>query len=279
MRKGMAAIPMPIVMGMVAGIFLPFGLNIISAFQDALWIAFSMVAAFVAVSTIPALARSFPPVLGALIVGILVTMSTGNVGLNQPLTISVVRPNLYVPTLSVQALLELVVPLAVTVVGIHNAQGFAILKSAGYDPPVNTLTVACGVGSLFFGIVGSVPTCVTGPVNAILNSSGAKDRRFIGGVVFGVLMLLVGLFAPVVTQLGLALPAAFIGILGGLAMIRVLQNALTAAFGARVPLGALVTFMVTISDLTILNIGSAFWGLVFGFATSWLVERDDLSRP
>ncbi len=277
-RKGMAAIPMPIVMGMVSGVFLPFCLNIISAFQEALWIALFMVLVFVVLLAVPTVERSFPPVLGALIVGILVTVSTGHLDLDRPLTLSVAMPNLYVPTFSIQSLLELVIPLAITVVGIHNAQGFTILKAAGYKPPVNTLTVACGVGTLFSGIFGAPPSCVTGPVNAILNSSGLTDHRYIGGIVFGVLILLFGLLAPVVAQLGLVLPTAFIGMLGGLAMIRVLQNSMSAAFGLRFPLGALVTFIVTVSDVTILDIGSAFWGLVFGFTTSWLMERDDLRR-
>ena len=43
----MATIPMPIVMAMVAGVFLPFGLNIISAFGEATTMAIAMVVAFV----------------------------------------------------------------------------------------------------------------------------------------------------------------------------------------------------------------------------------------
>ena len=43
--------------------------------------------------------------------------------------------------------------------------------------------------------------------------------------------------------------------------------------------GALVTFLVSISDLSILNIGSAFWGLLAGLAVSWAVERNDFGDP
>jgi benzoate membrane transport protein len=32
---------------------------------------------------------------------------------------------------------------------------------------------------------------------------------------------------------------------------------------------------VTVADLPLLNIGAAFWGLVFGIAISWLLERAD----
>jgi benzoate membrane transport protein len=189
-----------------------------------------------------------------------------------------VSPNLYVPEFSLQALAELVIPLSLTVIAIQNAQGITILRVAGYQPPVNTLTFACGVGSLAFGIVGSVPTCVTGPANAIINSAGKVADRYLGGVTFGVLMLLFGLFAPLTLGFALALPSAFILLLGGLAMLRVLQSAFATAFGGGFSLGALVAFIVTVSDVTIFNVGAAFWGLVFGFAAAWLFEREDFQK-
>jgi len=40
-------------------------------------------------------------------------------------------------------------------------------------------------------------------------------------------------------------------------------------------LGALVTFLVTVADVPILNIGAPFWGLVFGYCASRLLERSD----
>ena len=271
----MSAIPMPIVMGMVAGVFLPLGLNVVLAFGQAFWLAFWMVAAFVMASIAPGRARNFPPVLAALVVGALVAAITDNIHFDEPLRLAFAEPKLYRPALSIQAMLELVLPLAVTVIGIQNAQGFFILRSAGYEPPQNVLTIACGLGSLAFGALGSVPTCVTGPANAILNASGLREHRYLGAVVFGILMALFGLFAPVTTSLGLALPAAFIGMLGGLALLGVLQNTFVSAFTGQFTLGALISFLVTISDVTILNIGAAFWGLAFGCAVSWLFEAKD----
>ena len=43
----------------------------------------------------------------------------------------------------------------------------------------------------------------------------------------------------------------------------------------RFGLGALVTFLVTVADIPILNIGAPFWGLVFGYGASRLLERSD----
>jgi len=270
--KIMNAIPLPVVMGMVAGVFLPLAVRIVTAFEEAAVIALVTLVAFVAISLAPAFARVFPPVLGALAAGAAATVATGSYQLQAPLAWSVVEPVFYAPAFSLQACFELVVPLAVTVVGIQNAQGFAILRDAKFDPPANMLTLACGIGSLAAAAVGSVSTCVTGPVNGILNSSGERDLRYVGGLVFGVLMILFAVFSPVATSLALAMPAAFIGMLGGLALLRVLQGAFATAFGSRFQLGALVAFMVTVSGISIFNIGAAFWGLVFGYLTSAVLE-------
>ena len=57
--------------------------------------------------------------------------------------------------------------------------------------------------------------------------------------------------------------------------MRVLQAAFTVSFGGGFTLGALVSFLVTLNGQTLFNIGAPFWGLVFGFAVSWLLERKD----
>jgi benzoate membrane transport protein len=277
-RKVMGWVPMPIVMGMVSAVFLPFGLKIVTGFADDFWIALAVVVAFFVTSAVPHFARVLPPVMAALVVGALAILITGHVNFTEPFRFALVEPKLFAPAFSVQAMLELVIPLTVTVIGIQNSQGFAILIANDYRPPMNALTAVCGIGSLAFALVGSVPTCVTGPSNAIMCTSGTKDQHFVAGMIYGVLLFVFGIFAPVATALGLALPIAFIGVLGGLAMLRVLQASLVTAFGGELSLGALATFLVTISGITIFNIGAAFWGLVFGVATSWLLEREALRK-
>nr|MBP6816901.1 benzoate/H(+) symporter BenE family transporter [Burkholderiaceae bacterium] len=81
-----------------------------------------------------------------------------------------------------------------------------------------------------------------------------------------------GLLSPLFTGAMLATPPAFIATLAGLAMLRVLQTAFTTAFSGPYSLGALVTFVVTVADIPMLNIGAAFWGLLAGFAVSRLLE-------
>ena len=102
--------------------------------------------------------------------------------------------------------------------------------------------------------------------------------RWAGGIVFGLLMILFGLFSPVAADLGLALPPAFIVMLGGLAMLPVLQQAFLAAFKGQCPTGALVCFLVTVAGDSLLNVGAAFWGLVAGCLVSLVLERDAFLR-
>jgi benzoate membrane transport protein len=274
-RRAMEAVPMPIVMGMVAGVFLRFGLDLVYAIRDDFWIAAPMAAAFLALSASARLGRVMPPLIGAMIVGGALVAALGRFDPAGAEGWGLVRPNLYVPAFSWQAMLELVVPLAITVLVVQNGQGIAVLRAAGHSPPINAVAAACGAGSIVTAFVGSVSTCLTGPVNAIISASGDPRRHYTAGILVGILALGFGLASPVFVGLMLATPKAFIAALAGLAMLRVLQTAFAISFRERFTLGALVTFLVTVADVAILNIGAPFWGLVFGFAASWLLERGD----
>ncbi len=274
-KRAMDAVPMPIVMGMVAGVFLRFGLNLVYAVRDDFRVAAPMIAAFIAFSAAPRLARAVPPLIAALAAGAVAVALTGKFSPAAGPIFAWAHPNLYAPVFSLRAMIELVVPLAITVLVVQNGQGIAVLRAAGHAPPINAITAACGAGSMLAGLVGAVSTCLTGPVNAIISGSGEKRRHYTGGLAVGVLALAFGALSPLFTRLLLATPGSFIAALAGLAMLRVLQTAFGVAFRERFSLGALVTFLVTVADVTILNIGAPFWGLLLGFAASWLLERGD----
>ena len=277
-RRCTEAAPMPIVMAMVAGVFLRFGTGLVHAVRDDFAIAAPMVLVFVFLSYATRVARFLPPVLGALLTGVVATLWAGNAHLHGDQLLQLTLPTVYAPAFSWQAMVELVVPLAITVLVVQNGQGFAVLKAAGHKPPIDAIASACGASSMVTAFFGSVSSCLTGPVNAIISSSGEKERHYTAGVFVGVLALAFGALSPLFVRLLLSTPPAFIAVLGGLAMLRVLQTAFGVAFGGKFALGALVTFLVTVSDVTLFNVGAAFWALVIGFAVSWLLERGDFRR-
>jgi benzoate membrane transport protein len=276
MRRAMSLVPMPIVMAMVAGVFLRFGTDLVGALADDVAIALPMLAAFLLLSAWPALGRWLPPMIGVLLAGAVAVALSGRFDAGPDPLQGLAAPMLQLPRWSWQAMLELVVPLAITVLVVQNGQGVAVLRNAGHAPPVNAITIGCGLFSMAAALVGTVSTCLAGPTNAILSSSGERERHYAGAIVVAVLAIVFGLFAPLFTGLMLAAPPAFIAMLAGLAMLRVLQSAFVTAFSARFSLGALVTFVVTVADRGLLNIGAAFWGLLAGVAVSWLLERGDV---
>src|SRR5262245_31195807 len=146
-RRAMEAIPMPIVMAMVAGVFLRFGIDLVRAFFNGLWIALPMTAAFLVLTLRPRLGRVVPPLIGALAVGAVAVVILGEFRPRPGPLFAFASPNLYWPQLSLPALVELVIPLAVTVLAAQNAQGIAILTAAGHRPPINGITAICGAGS------------------------------------------------------------------------------------------------------------------------------------
>ena len=277
-RRAMAAVPMPIVMAMVAGVFLRFGIDLVLAFGDAFWIAAPMVAAFFVLATLPKLGRVLPPLIGALIVGAIAIGWLGSFTPPEGALFALAQPNIYAPQFSWPAMVELVVPLAITVLVVQNGQGIAVLTARGHQPPVNAITVGCGIGSLLAGLVGSVSTCLTGPTNAIVASSGETHRHYTAAFFLCLMAIAFGLMAPFFTRLLLATPPAFIATLAGLAMLRVLQTAFQASFRKKFSFGALICFLVTVADVPIWRIGAPFWGLVLGLAASYLLERDDLKQ-
>ena len=290
-RRLMAAIPMAIVMGMVAGVFLRFGTDLVNAVRDDWQVAVPMITVFLVLSAWPPAGRRLPPLIGALLLGTVLVVAGIGVNGAQPAPATgalaaaasdaagwFAAPLLQLPVFSLQALVELVVPLAITVLIVQNGQGIAVLAAAGHQTPVNAVTAACGAMSILTGLVGTVSTCLTGPTNALIASSGEPARHYAAGVVVGLLALAFGLLSPLFTRLMLSTPPAFIATLAGLAMLRVLQSAFVIAFKDRFSLGALVAFVVTVAGVPVAGIGAPFWGLVFGFGASALLERGDFKR-
>lgn len=276
-RKIMARLPMPIVMAMVAGVFLQFGLDLVFALHDGLAIAGPMVASFLILSVWRPAGRLIPPLIGALAIGVVAVAITGDFAPTDSGNI-IAHPVFQAAAFSWPAMIELVVPLAITVLAAQNAQGFAVLEVAGHRPPVNAVTIACGAGSILTAATGSVSTCLTGPTNAILASGGERQYHYGAAVLVSLLALMFGLFSPLFIRYMLATPGAFIAALAGLALLPVLQRSFIASFKGAFTMGALVTFLVTVSGLSIFSIGAPFWGLVFGYAASWALERDDFKE-
>lgn len=268
----MAVLPPTIVMAMVAGIFLRFGLDLIDASVTDPLIALPMVIVFVALSMSPRIASIAPPVAVAAVVGTIVAITSGKLapGILDNGIIS--RPVFTAPEFSFAAIMELVVPLAITVVIVQNGQGVAVLKAAGHRPGVNLAAAASGLWSLPMALIGNITTCLTGPTNALIVAGAKSHRHYTAAMVTAIGAIIVGLFSPTFVGFMLAMPISFIAALAGIAMLTPLKNAFIAGFSGDYSTGALVCFLVTVSEISILGITAPFWGIVFGWLVGWLLD-------
>jgi benzoate membrane transport protein len=276
-RRVMQLIPMPIVMAMVAGVFLKFAIDIIRSLHGDFAVAGAMVVTFFALTILPKLARFMPPIIGALLAGVIVALIAGRFVGADIGSLAIAKPVFTVPVFSALAMIELVIPLAITIIFVQHGQGLAVLTQAGHPPPLSAVTIMAGIGGLLSAMVGAVGTALTGPTNGLVTSTGPKERHYATAIVTAVIAIAFGLLAPTFTRLMLAAPKELIMTLGGLAMLRVLLGAFTAAFKGPFAFGAMICFVVTVADKPVLSIGAAFWGLVSGIIISMMLERADFN--
>jgi benzoate membrane transport protein len=275
-KKVMRFLPMPVMMGMVSGVLLPFGIGLFHAILKNPLINGIPFAVFLCISFVPGLAKKLPPILGAMAATAILLALTGSIQ-SSGFSFSIAVPQFYAPTWNWAAMGELVLPLMVTIIAIQNPQAIAVLKNAGYEPPINPLTSWSGIGSIASAFMGGHSASAAGPMTALMSGpeAGPQKHRYTAAVTVGILFLAFGFMAPFAAAIPTIIPLSTIQMLGGLAMISVLTDSLHMSFSTHFRKSALFSFLITLSGISILHIGAPFWGLVVGTCTSYLLERND----
>jgi benzoate membrane transport protein len=163
---------------------------------------------------------------------------------------------------------SLAIPLFIVTMAGQNIPGAAILNSFGYRAPVRAALVSSGalsvVGALFGGITVNL-AALTQALTAGPEASGDRHRRWIAPVAAGATYIVLGVLAGAATAFVAASPPVLIEAVAGLALLGALIGAVVAAMEKPADrLSAVATFLVTASGITIVGIGSAFWGLMVG---------------
>ena len=282
--KIMRWIPIPIVMAMIAGAMIHFGTGIIKNVfvydeagmmdKHALIIGLATLAGFF---LLPKVIKKIPPVVGALIFGVVAMMVVGikiDTG-----DVTYIAPRLVTPTFSLRSFFSVSLTLAALVIGAENSQAIGVLMVQGYKPPINVMTIASGIGGIVSGLFGAHNANIAGPMTAICSSEEAGDKkedRYTASVVCGIFFATFGLVSSLAMGMVASLPKELIGILAGLVMINVLIQALEIGFGAKkFQKEAFFALITAMSGIKLFGIGAAFWALIFGVLISLLTEKQD----
>lgn len=259
----MKIIPHTLAAAMLAGILLRFGLQAFSNIQGHFVLCGSMLLAWLICK---ALAPRYA-IVATLLVGGLVAWLIGDV-VTQKITIAVVAPTYIAPEFHWSSLVSIGIPFFLVTMASQNAPGFATMQAAGYHVPVSPLIIFTGALALVFSPFGVYSICIAAITAAICQSPDAHpqaEKRWLAAAAAGVFYLLAGLFGGSITSLLTALPLSWIQTLAGLALLGTMSGSLhQALITERDRDAAMVTFLVTASGVTLLGIGSAFWGLAIG---------------
>lgn len=264
----MRIIPHSLAAAMLAGILLRFGLQAFASLDGQFTLCGSMLLVWLATK---AVAPRYA-VIAAMIIGIVIVIAQGDVVTTDVVTTDVVfkpvLPTYITPDFSFAHSLSVALPLFLVTMASQNAPGIAAMKAAGYSAPVLPLIVFTGLLALVFSPFGVYSVGIAAITAAICQSPEAhpdKDQRWLAAAGAGIFYLLAGLFGSAITGMMAALPVSWIQMLAGLALLSTISGSLYQALhNERERDAAVVAFLVTASGLTLVGIGSAFWGLIAG---------------
>lgn len=262
----MKRVPAGIASALLAGILFEIGIEIFHAaqYQTALVLTMFFVYLF--------MKRLLPryAILTTLVVGSAVATALGLIDFSR-LHVALARPVFTMPHFSLSVAVSLGVPLFVVAMASQNMPGLAVLRADGYTTPSTPLISTTGIASLLlapFGSHGITLAAITAAICTGPEAHEDRHKRYTAAIWCGLFYLVAGIFGATIAALFAALPKALVVSVAALALFGSIMSGLTNAMSSvRERDAALVTFMVTASGLTLLSIGSAFWGLVAGVVT------------
>lgn len=269
----MTRIPKPIASAMLAGILFPICLAPVTAMIDFPLLAAPIVLVWLVMFR---LAPRWAVPAAMLATAVVIAVSAGGDWLQR----AELAPQLTFvpPVFDPVVIVSLGLPLFIVTMAGQNVPGFVVMSTFGYTVPPRPALVGTGIASAVGALFGGHAINLAAITAAIMASPEAhpdKARRWVATFSAGAIYLLLGLGAGVATALVSASPPILIIAVAGLAVLGALVTSITGALeDPPHRITAIATFLVTASGLTLVGIGSAFWGLLTGaIVMAWLGWR------
>ncbi|WP_323512870.1 MULTISPECIES: benzoate/H(+) symporter BenE family transporter [Subtercola] len=271
--RAITRIPKSLASAMLAGILFPICLAPVLAVVQIPALAVPVVVVWLLLLRL-APRWAVPAAMAVAAIGIGITAGTG--WLTAASTTLAPELSFVLPTFDPFIIVSLGLPLFIVTMAGQNVPGFVVMSTFGYTVPPRPVLVASGaataVGALFGGHAVNL-AAITAAIMAGPDAHPDRSRRWIATFTSGFVYIAFGLAAGVAAALISASPPILITAVGGLALLGALVSALSNAIDEvahRIPAAA--TFLVTASGITVIGIGSAFWGLLAGGAVMlWAV--------
>jgi len=262
-ERVMNRIPMEIAAALLAGVLARFGLQAFAAAQTALPLVLLMLMVYLVSRR---LAARYAVVI-TLAVAVLFVATQGQMAWSA-VQLELALPVFTAPQFSVAAAVSLAIPLFVVTMASQNLPGVAVIRASGYNLPISRLITLTGLATLVLAPFGAFAlnfSAITAAMCMGPEAHADRRRRYTAAVACGAIYVAIGLFGAVITGLLTAFPKELVVAIAGLALLGTIGNGLAAALRDESHReAALITFLVTLSGVVIVGVGSAFWGVVAG---------------
>ena len=262
-ERVMDRIPQAIAAALLAGVLARFGLDAVGAVQSAPLLVCTMALVFLIGR------RAWPryAVPGVLLAGIGIAALQGRLR-TEAIVWELATPVWTTPVFSPGVLMGVALPLFVVTMASQTLPGVAAQRAAGYATPVSpsiTATGAAGVLLAPFGAFAVNLAAITASICMGREAHEDPSRRWVAAVAAGGFYIALGLVGGAVVGLLNAFPRELVLAVAGLALLGTITGGLAAALKHEAHRDAAgLTFLVTLSGLTLAGIGAAFWGVLAG---------------
>lgn len=270
-EKILTLIPQSLTSAMLAGVLLKFGIELFASLKTDWGFILSLLAVYIVAKKLTPRYSIVLTVIAA------IALCPVFLDFHTPTVIwSMAQPVWMTPDFTWSAILGLALPLFVINMASQYLPGIAMIKSYGYQPHVNQLIGGTGLIQTILAPFG----CYSVNIAAISAAVSLDDqvhpdpsKRYIAGISCGFFYVLMGLFAATLTSLLMSFPHIFIVALAGIALFGTISHNIALAFhDVSEREAALMTFLFSASGVQFFGIGSAFWGLLFGFAVAFIMK-------
>ncbi|WP_158814038.1 benzoate/H(+) symporter BenE family transporter [Methylocapsa sp. S129] len=275
--RAVAAIPATLANAMLAGVLFSLCLAPVKAMAEAPRLAAPIVIVWVLMARWK---RLYATPAAAIVAGVIIFATSHGA----PIALADFTPHpIFVgPSVSVEALISLALPLFIVTMASQNLPGLAVLSAYDYRPAPGPLIATTGLFTLFAAPFGGHAVnlgAITAALCAAPDAHPDPAKRWIAAASAGFGYVALGLLAGAMTSFVAGSPI-LIEAVAGLALLGAFGSALNNALAKTDEReAALVTFLTAASGLSFFGIGGAFWGLIAGGAILALTRAGAAKPP
>jgi benzoate membrane transport protein len=262
-EKIMDRIPVPLTSGLLAGVLVHYCLDAFHGFTSSPFLISGMFIAYV-------IGKKFWSQMTMMLVllsGVIVASLLGHLKFTK-VDFALVQFKTIAPTFSFQSVLSLGIPLFIVTMASQNLTGISVMRAYQYNNPISPMMTGMGLMNLvtsFFGGFAINLAAITAAIGMGPECHPDRDKRYVSGVLSGVVYIFLGIFAGTVTSLFAAFPKEMITAIAGFALLGTVASGIEKALStAHHREAAFLTFVIAASGMSYWGVGSAFWAVLVG---------------